>query len=233
MIWREPYRYDDFIHMFCFLDPRDRATLIDVGANVGAFTADFLKFFPNANVFAFEPTSKPFDRLRTRLESDERVRIFKYALGHEEGSKEINIAERDTLSSFLSYTDDANEHRKLEFATRETVTCRRFDTLDVPLAAGSRIVVKIDVQGLEAEVVEGFGDRLNDVDLVLIEVRFVPEYKNRGPSFAPVCNILSRFGLHPVIFQRYGRGDYNTHAIVRDVIFVRETLLQKVYWKYY
>jgi hypothetical protein len=112
------------------------------------------------------------------------------------------------------------------------VTCRRFDALDVPLRADSTNVVKIDVQGFEVEVVEGFGDRWKQVDLALIELRFAPEYTNRGPSFAPVCNILARFGLHPVVFQTYGRA-LNTHPVVRDVIFVRQELLQKVYWTYY
>jgi hypothetical protein len=111
MILRAPHRYDDFIHMFCFLDPRNTTTLIDVGANIGDFTADFLKFFPKAEVFAFEPTSEPSARLRSRLESDARVRVFNCALDHEEGSREINIAERATHSSFFTYLEHANERR--------------------------------------------------------------------------------------------------------------------------
>jgi hypothetical protein len=92
--------------------------------------------------------------------------------------------------------------------------------------------VKIDVQGVEEDVVAGFGNVWKTVDLVLIELTFAPEYKNVRPSFSPVCAQLAQHGLYPVIFQRYGL-QQSTYGIERDVIFVRDNLLPKVYWKNY
>ena len=46
LIFKSPTKYDDFINILCFIDNREETNLIDVGANEGVFSKDFLNFFP-------------------------------------------------------------------------------------------------------------------------------------------------------------------------------------------
>jgi len=55
-----PANAEDWINLLRFLVPIEEIFLIDVGANKGEWFTEFLKFFPNTEVVAFEPTSGPF-----------------------------------------------------------------------------------------------------------------------------------------------------------------------------
>jgi hypothetical protein len=54
-IWRAPSATEDWVNLLAFLDPSHPCTLIDVGANIGDFTANFLAVFPDSRVWCMEP----------------------------------------------------------------------------------------------------------------------------------------------------------------------------------
>ena len=89
-------------------------------------------------------------------------------------------------------------------------------------------VLKIDVQGHEVEALLGAGQTLQDTDVMLAEVSFVNEYKDRAPSFSHVCELARKANLYPIAFQDYMQSIF-TYAIERDVLFVKRKLLDKVY----
>src|SRR5258708_27076513 len=65
-------------------------TVIDVGANTGQFAKQISAFFPNANIYCFEPSPQPFEALMAWAKTQAgRVVPFKLAIGDSEGEAEL------------------------------------------------------------------------------------------------------------------------------------------------
>jgi len=60
-------------------------TVFDVGANVGQSAYSYLMNLPRAMIYCFEPVTATHRQLEARLHGRENIRIFKLALGAEEG----------------------------------------------------------------------------------------------------------------------------------------------------
>lgn len=230
-VLREPSVYEDFINLLCFLNPADRHLLIDVGANIGDFTGDFLHFFPRTKAYLFEPVKATFGTVSHRYEGNPEVHCFNCALSNEESRKQIYLGPDSTLSSLERFSESANANRHMEYEDVEEVVCKTLDSFAIE-AEGATVILKVDVQGHEMEVFEGARRTLPYVDLCIVECSFADEYAGREPSFAVICEVLRKYDLYPIIFQNFGRVISN-YAFERDVIFVKRPLLQKVYFENY
>jgi FkbM family methyltransferase len=229
-IWKCPADTEDWIHLACFLDPADELLLLDVGANVGNFTSDFLDVFANSAVEAFEPVAETFTRLKARFREDRRVKTHNCALSSLDGERAIAVADVDTYSSFERYTTDAARAEARH--TRPQMTdCRRLDGFQFA-TEGRTVVLKVDVQGHEIEVLKGARNTLQCVDVCLIETSFANQFKEMRPSFPGVTRMLEEADLFPVIFQEFGRGS-SAYAFERDVVFVKRNLLRKIWFNNY
>jgi len=159
----------------------DFATVIDVGASRGQFATFAAHRFPDAKVICFEPLDESADALE-RV-SGERVEVRRVALGGTPGSAEIHISASDDSSSLLPI----GERQVTEFPGTATVGSRRIavSTLDreFPEFPDRPCLLKIDVQGLEAEVLKGGTGLLEQVDEAFIECSFVELYE--GQALAP------------------------------------------------
>ena len=58
-------------------------------------------------------------------------------------------------------------------------------------------VLKIDVQGLEVEVLKGATNSLKIFDLIIIECSFVKEYLETEPSFSDIVELLKKNNFIP------------------------------------
>jgi len=55
-IFKNPNRFRDFVGFICFENNNKIVNLIDIGANVGNFSKDFLLFYPKCReIICFEP----------------------------------------------------------------------------------------------------------------------------------------------------------------------------------
>jgi hypothetical protein len=85
---------------------------------------------------------------------------------------------------------------------------RRLDTIWPELAADpSTVLLKTDTQGHDLEVIDGAGDLLQEIPVLLMEVAVVPLYQD-APDFPRVVETLwgrgfELTGAFPV--HRYGR----------------------------
>ena len=117
----------------------------DVGAHVGFYTLLFAELVgPQGRVFAFEPLPRNLDFLRRHIQMNgyRNVRIFPYALGDFDGEAEFDPGPNPSMG-------------RIAAGGPLRVRCTKADTL---LAAGevqSRDVIKLDVEGAEAEVLRG------------------------------------------------------------------------------
>ena len=187
----------------------DFATVIDVGASRGQFASFAAHRFPDARLICFEPLEEPANTLKSAL--GRRVELRRVALGSEAGESEIHISARDDSSSLLPI----GERQIAEFPGTAAVETRtiRVSTLDLELPDDLMrpCLLKIDVQGLEAEVLKGGRELLGQVDEALIECSFVELYG--GQALAPtVIGLMEAEG-----FSLVGKSEAVTSASGEDL----------------
>lgn len=129
------------------IEPED--TFVDVGANVGLYSAVLARaggIFPRMKFYAFEPHPDTVKRLRATLE-DRAVEIHACALSDHSG--ELEFCEGGGSWTFGA-VDPASPYQIRARAVR--ILARRLDELPIE---GDSIVLKIDVENHEAEVLRG------------------------------------------------------------------------------
>ncbi len=238
---RRPTAAEDLVDFLRFLRPDQPLFLVDAGANRGDWAADFLALFPDSAVLAVEPVPATFERLSRRFAGDARVRPVNAALSDRAGPVVMRVGAEDTLASLHDYAapfagfrgqgggqDEAGEDGR----TAVTVPALRLDDLlpeglPADWTDGRTGVLKVDVQGHEAAALAGAPALLARIDVAIVELSFVEEYAGVEPSFGACAGLLAAAGLHPAIFQEYGR-HIMPHAVERDVIFVRRHLLERI-----
>lgn len=231
---RSPARYDDFINFLCFFDNKKTVNLIDIGANAGHFTKDFLIFFPNAKeIFCFEPILHIAEKIQSNVD-DKRVNVINAGLGSVSKKLTISYPKGNTvIASFHQYTDDVKDFYKIIEPVTEEVQVYTLDDTCADFSQDDAFIVKIDTQGHEIEVIRGGLSVLSRASAVILECSFAPEYSNESVStFSQASQILASVDLYPIIFQRYGN-DISAYGFERDVIFVKSHLLPDIFYKNY
>ena len=226
-IIRRPADAEDSVHLLRFIGPEESVFLVDVGANVGSFTDGFLACYEDAKAVCLEPVRATFDRLQARFAANPAVTCLPHAVGDRDGDMEMRVyPDQPAMNTFHRYEEGIESAFNAGAVERENVTCRTLPSA-VALPPGRTVIVKIDVQGHETAVIDGGGDWFADVDAVLCEVSFCPEYVGLVPSFVHVAARLAAHDLYPVVFQTYGQTRSN-YAVERDVLFVKRSRLDRI-----
>jgi FkbM family methyltransferase len=183
--------------------------VVDVGAHCGEFATRLRTIVHyHGRIVSFEPALGAFNQLTDVMKNDSQWRGVKKALGNAPGRAELALIGEGNFSHFSSF-HDPNEFGKSRFGSTftklgtETVDVQRLDGVLDEILVGiekPRVLLKIDTQGHDLAVIEGAGDRINDIAAVLLEAPTLPIYddiptmdvllvemRNRG--FDP-CNIF-------------------------------------------
>jgi FkbM family methyltransferase len=156
-----------------FVRPGD--TVMDVGANLGLITLQLAELVgPNGLVHAFEPNPALCELLSQTLERNAagNVRLHSYALGLEPGRLPLMIPDGNAGMGSLT-SDTRAGWRRVE------VVVRPLSEVVAEIGLGPVRFLKIDVEGFEAEVLEGARSWLlaSPPDAVLFELN------RRGSDF--------------------------------------------------
>jgi FkbM family methyltransferase len=138
--------------------------ILDVGANHGEML--LWPDLPCARVYAFEPNPALAPLLRRSLaESRIAAEVVEAAVGAADGHIALHLDRRWSGTSSLIAANTSGDYRTVD------VPITRLDSflagLDGPAPGGS-LLVKIDVEGLEAEVLQGLRPALSRWDRVAI-----------------------------------------------------------------
>jgi FkbM family methyltransferase len=183
----------DWLYDICrYANTREFRVLFDVGANVGQTAGAMRRYFPRAEIHAFEPIDETHRMLSRNARRWPNVRPHRLAMGRASETREV-VLQNDSLfnSLRLSAPLDAGAERRLERIEVSTVDefCERhgIDTVDV---------LKIDAQGYDLEVLLGAGRMLSAkrVAFVFVEVGFQPNDIINSP-FAPLNEHLTARGF--------------------------------------
>ena len=174
-----------------------RASLVlDVGANTGPFARGLRDAGYSGRIVSFEPQSSAYSELAAASADDLRWECRRVALGDRSGQAELHLAGNSSSSSLLDMSPQhlasAPESR---FVGDEVVPVASLDSLRHELIQPSdRVYLKVDVQGLELEVLRGAVETLRQVVLVEAELSLVQLYEG-APLFAEVIEHLAMSGF--------------------------------------
>ncbi|MDL2321247.1 FkbM family methyltransferase [Desulfosarcina sp. OttesenSCG-928-B08] len=134
--------------------------VIDIGANLGAFSVpigQLIKPF-SGRLYAFEPQRQVFYQLCGNLFANLLSNCYAYniAIGNEDTEVEIPVLDMAAEQNVGAMSLDENIRKQQnwhnsKFSEYEAVLVRTLDTLGLPAPD----LIKIDVEGLELEVLEG------------------------------------------------------------------------------
>ena len=159
-----------FKNKYCYI-----TGIIQVGANIRQELPLITQY--SDNIYLFEPLSKAFNELKKNSSGYKNINTFNFALGEKEEVKKIYIANvnNGASSSILKPSLHLDYYPEIEFIRTEEISVKRFDNLQEKFNANFLI---LDVQGYELKVINGFGDKINDIDFIYTEVSTVELYEN-------------------------------------------------------
>lgn len=195
------------------------AVIVDVGANVGLFTAAILAARPAARAYLFEPVREYAERARGRFAGDPRVQVFHLALSDVNGRTTIYKPRHNPGgNSIVKVQVDKYTRENAVVWDSEEVDVRVFD--DWAREAGVERVdfLKTDTEGNDYAVLKGvlpFLDRTGSRPVILAEL-LSRSLHHAWEEQQRAVEHLYRLG--------YGRVDMENMREIEDLLFVPGTL---------
>lgn len=156
-----------------------RPLVLDCGANIGLSAIWFLCRFAGSRVHVFEPSPDNFRFLKLNLGGRDDVVVNRAAVGKETGRVTLHVAEHGAMHSVR----DASAGE-----ATVSVDCLNLAEYMRDRSISKVDLLKLDVEGSEMDVVEGLGDRIDDIgvivgelhETVVDETRFYGYLRERG-----------------------------------------------------
>lgn len=133
---------------------RNATVIVDVGGNVGNWTAAILEGSTDAKVFIIEPSAVNHDRLTERFQHSNRVVLVPHALSDEDGNRTL-FGDKSGSGLGSLYKREMS-HFGLNHGPQETVSTISVDTFLKRFKIGSIDILKLDIEGHELSVLKAF-----------------------------------------------------------------------------
>jgi len=211
--------YDCLIH---FAEATGVTAILDLGANVGQFAEHMLRTRWGGEIWSFEPLSAAHAELERKAAKHPRWKVMpRMAIGAVRTSTQINISGNSQSSSLLPILDRCLDGAPTAaYVGQETVEVFPLAEVLANRPAQERYLLKMDVQGFEADVLKGAEPVLDRCPVVFTEMSLQPLYQGEM-LFTELSELLFSkgyrcVGLRPGYFDRKAR-----EILQIDGMFVR------------
>jgi len=156
------------IHLATSLPGFTPRLAMDIGGNIGNYTAELRSRFPDLEIHVFEPAAANVRRLADRFGRDHRIHVVPCAVSDSAGAATLHSnAEGSGLASLARRRLD---HFGIAFDNRESADIIRFeDYWTNVLQRRSIDLVKMDIEGFELAALRGFGAAIGHVRVIQFE----------------------------------------------------------------
>ena len=151
--------------------------MVDVGGNVGRWSVDFAKHF--ATVSAFEPAPYHIECFEKNCASYSNIKLYPYGLSNTNKKGNLEVAVEQHLGSTRVIP---SENGKIELKTLDE---HNFEDVDV---------LKVDVEGLEIDVLQGAEKTIAKCKPIIVIERCVFNSERFGLDKMASHNELDRQG---------------------------------------
>ena len=208
----------DVISVFKRL-PSSLEVIYDIGAFNGA-SAEAFAIVSSAQVYAFEPMTEMQEQIKLRMRRTPEIHLIPTALGNQEGQREIYCNQSklaatsmlDQTKEFVSYWPDFGETRP------EMVTINRLDDQVREGKLPAPDLIKMDVQGMEHDVMSGGEVTFASTRYIWVEMNF-GEYFKGGSTFDSLYINLKQKGFELIDLIDLIRDKKNDRLLYLDGIF--------------
>lgn len=199
----------------------ERIVLVDVGGQEGIQLKWMLKATQITPV-VFEPIPDEAAAIRDTLARIPGAQVVESALAHVSGVQNLYVTAASGCSSLREPNFDILKRysigRIFKIVAIRQVDCTRYDELFRTGLAPIPDVIKIDVQGLEYEVLVGMGSLLHHCLAIELETHLTPLYREQKLTGDIVC-FLEDFGF--VLRELRKVPNFDGDAIEFDAIFTK------------
>lgn len=204
-------------------------TIYDIGANIGRWSIEAQKVFPEARFELFEPLAGRFRDLdeRSMVRKITRATLHSVALSDINGQGEIKILGGTGVGSSILIL---NSDRKKDITI---IQCqhRRLDDFVVEQNLPQPDFLKLDTQAAELKVLKGAVNVLKQTQFVLLETWARRVYGPETPLFHEVaCWLYAQdFVLYEILSLEDGRDPDGTLRWF-DAVFINRAVSQFPKW---
>jgi FkbM family methyltransferase len=196
--------FEDMSFLLHYL--REGDLFLDVGANVGAYTV-LASAAARARTYAFEPSPAAIHSLRGNVELNriaDRVNIEPYAIGRAPGSVSLSTGGPSAM------------HRVGVEGSSSQIEMRTIDSYHLHPS-----IMKIDVEGYEAEVLAGAVETATYPELVAIITENNDDSVKYGDGIQSVSSFMSLHGFTAVTYDPWRRQFTPQHKRSDNTLFLR------------
>ena len=213
----------------------ENPTIFDIGANIGQTSLEMLDHFPNATIHCFEPIAEFFKEL-TDNTKDKNCILNNFALTDKTGLIKFYYHKLSpSLSGIYQINTDSKDsvalnNPKLAGINKDYFLKNINDTVKVESNTLNNYVenkkiskidiLKMDVQGGEALVLEGGKSILSNVDVILTEVNFYDLY-TKSHSFSDIEKYLLPEGFKLYDISHISKNPMNGRTDWIDAVYAK------------
>lgn len=177
--------------------------VLDIGSNSGQFAAKLRRFGFTGVIYSVEPQASAYAQLLTNSRDDVRwFPLARQGAGATPHFMDLNLSENSWSSSLREVHPN---HLRAEASTRIVGTERVFVNASGALLRQPAIeqieALKIDVQGYEDQVIEGYLPLIDNVRLLLLELSLIECYKGAPDLFALDQKLVKQLGFSRVSLE--------------------------------
>lgn len=179
--------YASKFNMIKNLLKKENPTIVEIGAHYGEDSLRFLEAFRDIQLFCFEPDPRNIAIFKKYV-NDSRVKLFEIALSSDKGtstfyqayqeykldripSKYDWIDKKDYIGKHLNNSGASSLKKGYSHVLNEQieVNTERYDTWCEENSVDSVDFVWMDVQGAERDVIDGMGDKIQNIKFMWME----------------------------------------------------------------
>jgi len=156
--------------------------IVDIGASWGGYSRILRRFGYKKEIISIEPVNHSYKKLLKFCSKDEKWSSKRLIISNQKKSKlTINVSKDFDNSSILNSTElHKQNHKDAAFFFKEEVECKSLDILMNDYKDQKKnMMLKLDVQGSEADVLESGINSLSKFKLVQIELSLQKLYDSQ------------------------------------------------------
>lgn len=231
--WRFEGKFEDWkfkpFELVSLLLPPD-PVIVEAGAFLGDDTIDMALLWPRAQIHAFEPNPRAFQRAKERLSLFTHVKMHPFALFDAAGKSDFylchgtygNDPSFEYASSLLKPTAAMEIHYQGPVIQAD---CIRLDDWKMEAGVGRIDFLRLDAGGAELQILKGSLASLPAVRAIFVKTHFFP-FREKISSFYELAAFLEKQGFI-LLSHWYREGLEGTAVFVSDDQVLGRTRTEK------